>query len=174
MDFDDSIETFTMTSITFPLHPALMYWKRSIRCEVREALTRYQFPKDVFKQVEDILVRQIRISRLMNRHIPATRFKNTQDVLNRFDVERLVWPKGRGRKNEDLKRAHLIATLFRVWVIGFGEEPKINNRGFARTPFVQFAHLILRHEGIGKLEMHLEAYQSYRKRALQGMSVTAA
>ena len=161
-----------MTSITFPLHPALMYRKRSIRREVREALTRYQFPKDVFKQVEDILVRQIRISRLMNRHVPATRFKNTQDVLDHFDVERFVWPKGRGRKNDELKRAHLIATLFRVWVIGFGEEPKINNRGFARTPFVQFAHLILRHEGIGKLEMHLEAYQSYRKRALQGMSVT--
>lgn len=163
-----------MTSITFPLHPALMYRKRSIRREVREALTRYQFPSEVFKQVEDILVRQIRISRLINRHVPATRFKNAEDVLNRFDVERFVWPKGRGRKNEDLKRAHLMATLFRVWVIGFGEEPKINNRDFARTPFVQFAHLILRHEGIGKLEMHLEGYQSYRKRALQGMSVTTA
>jgi hypothetical protein len=163
-----------MTSITFPLHPALMHCKRSIRREVREALTRYQFPKDVFKQVEDILVRQIRISRLMNRHVPATRFKNAEDVLIRFDVERFVWSKGRGRSNEDLKRAHLMATLFRVWVIGFGEEPKINNKGFARTPFVQFAHMLLRHEGIGKLEMHLEAYQSYRKKALQGMSVTTA
>ncbi len=151
-----------------------MYRKCSIRREVREALTRYQFPKDVFKQVEDILVRQIRISRLMNRHVPATRFKNAEDVLDHFDVERFVWPKGRGRKNEDLKRAHLIATLFRVWVIGFGEEPKINNKGFARTPFVQFAHMLLRHEGIGKLEARLEAYQSYRKRALQSISVAMA
>jgi hypothetical protein len=163
-----------MTSITFPLHPALLYHKRSIRREVREALTRYQFPSNVFKQVEDILVRQIRISRLVNRHVPATRFKNAQDALTRFDVHHFVWAKGRGRSNEDLKRAHLIATLFRVWVIGFGEEPKINNRGYARTPFVQFAHMILRHEGIGKLEMHLEAYQSYRKKALQSMLVTTA
>ncbi len=161
-----------MTPITFSLHPALVYHKRSIRREVREVLTCYQFPEDVFKQVEDILVRQIRISRLMNRHVPATRFKNTQDVLDHFDVGRFVWLKGRGRKNEDFKRAHLIATLFRVWVIGFGEEPKINIGGFARTPFAQFAHLILRHEGIGKLVMHLEAYQSYRKKVLQGMSVT--
>lgn len=163
-----------MTIITFPLHPSLLYHKRSIRREVREALARYQFPSDVFKQVEDILVRQIRISRLMNRHVPATRFKNTQDVLSRFDIQRFVWPKGRGRSNDALKRAHLIATLFRVWAIGFGEEPKINNRGFPRTPFVQFAHMLLRHEGIGKLEAHLEEYQSYRKKAVHSMSITTS
>jgi hypothetical protein len=160
-----------MASITFPLHPSLLYHKHSIRRRVREALTRYQFPSNVFKQVEDILVRQIRISRLVNRHVPATQFKNAEDALARFDVQRFVWPKGRGRSNEDLKRAHLIATLFRVWVIGFGEEPKINNKGFPRTPFVQFAHMILRHEGIGKLVTHLEAYQSYRKRVLQSIPV---
>lgn len=160
-----------MTASIFPLHPSLLYRKRCIRREVREALTRYQFPREVFKQVEDILVRQIRISRLINRHVPATRFKNAHDALTHFDVTSFIWPKGRGRKNEDLKRAHLIATLFRVWVIGFGEEPKINNRGFPRIPFVQFAHLILRHEGIGKLEMHLEAYQAYRKKTLQSTLV---
>ena len=163
-----------MTTLIFPLHPALMYRKRSVRREVREALTRYQFPREVFKQVEDILVRQIRISRLINRHVPATHFKNAQDALTHFDVTSFVWPKGRGRKNEDLKRAHLMSTLFRVWVIGFGEEPKINNKGFPRTPFVQFAHMILRHEGIGKLEAHLEAYQSYRKKAVQSMSITTS
>lgn len=163
-----------MTTLIFPLHPSLLYRKRCIRREVREALTRYQFPREAFKQVEDILVRQIRISRLINRHVPATRFKNTQDVLNRFDVERFVWPKDRGRKNDELKRAHLIATLFRVWVIGFREEPKINNKGFPRTPFVQFTHMLLRHEGIGKLEAHLEAYQSYRRKAVQSMSITTS
>lgn len=116
-----------MTSITFPLHPSLLYHKLSIRHEVREALMRYQFPRKVLKQVEDILVRQICLSQLMNRHVPSTRFKNAQDVLTRFDVERFVWPKRRGRENDTLKRAHLIATLFRVWVISFGEAPKINN-----------------------------------------------
>lgn len=160
-----------MSSITFPLHPSLMYRKRCIRREVREALTRYQFPSAVFKQVEDILVRHIRISRLMNRHVPATRFKNANDVLTRFTVESFVWSKGRGRSTEALKRAHLMATLFRVWVMAFGEEPKINNKGFARTPFVQFAHMILRHEGIGKLETHLETYRSYRKKAFASMSI---
>ena len=160
-----------MTSITFPLYPSLMYRKHCVRREVREALTRYQFPSDVFKQVEDILVRQIRISRLMNRHVPATRFKNAIDVLTRFTVESFVWSKARGRSAEALKRAHLMATLFRVWVIAFGEEPKINNKGFARTPFVQFAHMILHHEGIGKLETHLETYRSYRKKALANMSI---
>lgn len=160
-----------MTSVTFPLHSSLLYHKRSIRRRVREALTRYQFPSNVFKQVEDILVRQIRISQLVNRHVPATQFKDAEDALARFDVHRFVWPKRRGRSNEALKRAHLIATLFRVWVMGFGEEPKINNKGFPRTPFVQFAHMILRHEGIGKLVTHLEAYQSYRKRVLQSIPV---
>ena len=163
-----------MNIFTPPVHPALLYRKRSIRCEVREALTRYQFPPHVLKEVEDILVRQIRISRLINRHNPATRFKNADDALMRFDVHQFVWPKGRGRSHEALKRTHLFATLFRVWVIAFGEEPKINNKGFARTPFVQFAHMVLRHEGIGKLESHLEAYRSYRKKTSQSILATTA
>lgn len=107
----------------------------------------------------------------MNCYIPATRFKNAHDALTRFDAERFVWLKGHGHKNDALKRAHLIAALFRARVIAFGEEPKINNRGFPRTPFVQFAHMILGHDGIGKLDMHLEAYQAYRKRTLQSIPV---
>jgi hypothetical protein len=162
-----------MTKLILPPHRALLYQPRCLRREIRALLTRYQFPEATFKQVEDILVRQIRISRISNRAVPATRFKNAQDALTHFDVGRFVWPKGRGRADQRLKRTHLFATLFRVWVIAFGEVPTINNKGFARTPFVQFAHLILRHEGIGKLETHLESYQSDRKRALQTLVAQA-
>jgi hypothetical protein len=159
-----------MTKLILPPHPELLYQPRSLRREIRALLKRYQFPEVTFKQVEDILVRQIRIARIDDRPVPATRFKNTQDALTHFDVHRFVWPRGRGRRDQRDKRNHLFATLFRVWVIAFGKEPTINNRGFARTPFVQFAHLILRHEGIGKLEAHLESYQSYRKQTLFTLS----
>jgi len=159
-----------MTKLVLPVHCALLYQPPCLRREIRELLKRYQFPQATFKQVEDILVRQFRISRIDDRPVPATRFKNASDALAHFDVNRFVWPRGRGRRDQRDKRNHLFATLFRVWVIAFGKEPTINNRGFARTPFVQFAYLILRHEGIGKLEAHLESYQSYRKQTLQTLS----
>lgn len=100
-----------MTSITFTLHPALMWREHSIRRKVLKALVCYQFPKDVFKQVENILVRQIRIQRLLNRHVSVTHFKNPQDVLTHFDMERFVQPKGGGHKNDALRRAHLKAAF---------------------------------------------------------------
>jgi hypothetical protein len=155
-----------MTKPVLPVHRGLLYQSRCLRREVRTLLTRYQFPQATFKQVEDILVRQIRIARIYDRALSATRFKNSQDALTHFDVEHFVWPRARGRRDQRDKRNHLFATLFRVWVIAFGEVLTINNKGFARTPFVQFAHLLLRHEGIGKLEAHLESYQSYRKQTL--------
>jgi hypothetical protein len=159
-----------MTKPVLPVHRTLLYQPPCLRREIRALLTRYQFPEATFKQVEDILVRQIRIARIYDRAVPATRFKNTQDASTHFDVHRFVWPRARGRRDQRDKRNHLFATLFRVWVIAFGEAPTINNKGFARTPFVQFAHLILRHEGIGKLEAHLESYQSYRKQTLLTLS----
>lgn len=149
----------------FPIHPALLHQSPSIRREVREALMRFQFPPDQLKRAEDILVRQIRISRLQTRSIPGTHFKNEIDVEQHFDWQRFYWSKGRGRTDQSLKRAHLIATCFRVWVLAFGEVPKTNNRGYARTPFMQFVHQLLRREGIGKLESHMESFRSYRKKA---------
>ncbi len=123
-----------MTKLVLPVHCALLYQPRCLRREIRSLLKRYQFPEVTFKQVEDILVRQIRISRIDDRAVPATRFKNTYDALTHFDVEHFVWPRARGRRDQRDKRNHLFATLFRVWAIAFGEVPTINNKGFARTP----------------------------------------
>jgi hypothetical protein len=154
-----------MSSITLPIHSELLYKARCVRREVRIALERFEFPLSVTKQCEDILVRQIRYSRIFRKRPAATRFKDADDVLAHFDWENFVWPNSRGRANETHIRQHLIATLFRVWVIAFGKAPKTNNKGYPRTPFMQFAHLILRREGIGKLESHMERFRSQRKAA---------
>jgi hypothetical protein len=150
-----------MTDITSLIYSDLFYRVPCLRREVRIALERFEFPSSVIKQCEDILVRQIRYSRILRKRPAATRFKDADDV----DWENFVWPKSRGRANENYIRLHLMATLFRVWVIAFGKVPKTNNKGYPRTPFMQFVHLILRREGIGKLESHMERFRSQRKAA---------
>ena len=155
-----------MLAISFPIHPGLLYQPPCVRREVRAALAFAGFPSNVSKQCEDILVSQIRYSRIFRKAPTSTQFKNQDDALNHFDWEDFVWSPGRGRADQSHVRHHLMATLFRVWVLAFGKVPTTNNKGYARTPFMQFANLILRREGIGKLVPHMERFRSVRKAAL--------
>jgi hypothetical protein len=72
----------------------------------------------------------------------------------------------RGRRDDFLLRAYVFSTLFRAWMIGFNEYPKINNKGSSPTQFGIFADFVLHRLGIGKVEDHLEQFRSYRKKLL--------
>ena len=99
------------------------------------------------------IVRQFRVCR--------GRLSNT--VLRPEDLTR---KRGKGRPSEALVRDLLIAGLFRAWMVGFQEYPKINNKNYPLSPFVRFATAILTREGIGKIEDHLEEFRAYRKKCM--------
>lgn len=69
-----------------------------------------------------------------------------------------------GQRDETLLRHYLIASLFRIWVLEHGQVPTINNKGYPATPFVRFADQIFGLLNIGKVDDHLEEFQSYRKK----------
>ena len=73
----------------------------------------------------------------------------------------------RGQRDESLLRNFIIAKLFQVWVIGFGMVPVVNNKGYSASSFVIFVEHIFSILGIGKVEAHLEEYQSFRKNQIK-------
>ena len=130
---------------------------KNIRLEMRRHIANRHFPIHTRPAVEDILVRVVRYFRVIRQsrkicHKPL----RSQDLL--------LKARGRGREDEALLRAYVFAALFRAWMMGFGEYPKINNKGHAKTPFMFFAETVLQRLGIGKIEDHLEEFRSYRKK----------
>jgi hypothetical protein len=72
----------------------------------------------------------------------------------------------KGQRDETMLRHFLIAELFRAWQLAFGQAPVINNKGYPATKFVVFAEEIFSLLGIGKIEDHLEEFQSFRAKSL--------
>jgi hypothetical protein len=72
-----------------------------------------------------------------------------------------------GQRDEAMLRNYVIAELVRSWVLAYEEVPVINNKGYPATKFVVFAEQILNLLGIGKIEDHLEEFQSFRAQSLK-------
>ena len=77
----------------------------------------------------------------------------------------------KGQRDETMLRNLLIAELFRSWQLAFNEAPVINNKGYPATRFVVFAEQIFYLLGIGKIEDHLEEFQSFRAKSLAQFDV---
>jgi hypothetical protein len=77
----------------------------------------------------------------------------------------------KGQRDETMLRNLLIAELFRAWQLAFGQAPVINNKGYPATKFVVFAEEIFSLLGIGKIEDHLEEFQSFRAKSLAQIDV---
>jgi len=77
----------------------------------------------------------------------------------------------KGQRDETMLRNLLIAELFRAWQLAFGQVPVINNKGYPQTKFVVFAEEIFGLLGIGKIEDHLEEFQSFRAQSFAHFAV---
>jgi hypothetical protein len=76
-------------------------------------------------------------------------------------------PLPNGQRDETMLRNYLIAELFRSWILAHEEVPVINNKRYPATRFVIFAEQIFHILGIGKIEDHLEEFQSFRAKSLK-------
>ena len=134
------------------------------RLAVRNAIAGAKFAQNS-QIAEDLLVRVIEEARDY-RKTPHVSYDGKKLTRQSFGTAR---PKG--RKDETLIRALVIAALFRAWLLGTGKSPRINNKGYRATAFVVFAEPIMVMAGIGKVEEHLEQYRSFRKKALEQFHV---
>jgi len=129
-----------------------------------KALTGAHFPQHttkiqanleaVFKQIEDNLTN------------PYHLHKGSRPTRDGFGTD---LPKG--QRDETMLRNLLVAELFRSWQYAFNETPVINNKGYPATKFVVFAEQIFALLGIGKVEDHLEEFQSFRAQSLAQIDV---
>ncbi len=77
----------------------------------------------------------------------------------------------KGQRDETMLRNLLISELFRSWRFAYDETPVINNKGYPATKFVVFAEQIFALLGMGKIEDHLEEFQSFRAKSLAQIDV---
>jgi len=140
--------------------------RKNIRLELRSDIAAVNFPYGKRRGIEDLLVRTVRYYRAIcnqrqKRPSQSKSPKLASGVL-------VMTSRLRGRQDDSLLRAYVFSALFRAWMIGFGEYPKINNKGGSATQFVIFADFILHRLHIGKVENHLEEFRSYRKKLFIG------
>ena len=130
---------------------------KNIRLEMRCHIANRHFPIRTRPAVEKLLVRAVRYVRVIRKSR-----KICYEPLQSQDP--LLKARERGRQDEALLRAYVFSALFRAWMMGFDEYPKINNKGYEASPFVIFAETVLQRLGIGNIEDHLEEFRSYRKK----------
>jgi hypothetical protein len=135
---------------------------KNIRLELRSDIANANFPVRKRHVVEVLLVRTVRYYRAIRQ----SRQKRPSQARTPQLRSGLLLMKARlrGRQDDFPLRAYVFAALFRAWMIGFDEYPKVNNKGGSATPFVIFADFVLHRLGIGKVEDHLEEFRSYRKK----------
>ena len=97
------------------------------------------------------------------REHPYHSYRGKKVTRNSFGTDRPY-----GRVDEERMRFHLIGTIWVAWLKGMRKNPVVNNKGDARTPFVDFAAAVMGLIEIGKVEDYLEQYQSYRQATLDG------
>ena len=96
---------------------------------------------------------------------PSHRYLGQRYAKNPFGRQ-----KAKGRKSEELLRLYLMGVLWETWLRGAQQQPVVNNKGNVRKPFVKFVASIFELSAMGKVEDHLEDYQSYRQATLEGKS----
>ena len=132
---------------------------RNIRRELRRHIASSNIPFGKRRQIEDLLVRAIRYFRVMRK----SRQKSLpQSPTNPLPTNSLL----RGRQDDSLLRDYIFSTLFRAWMIGMDQYPRINNKGYQATQFVIFSEYVLQRLGIGKIEDHFEEFRSHRKKLM--------
>jgi hypothetical protein len=99
------------------------------------------------------------------RDKPYSSYKGKKVTRQSFGTSR-----PEGRKDQELIRFHLISVLWASWLQGMQEDPVVNNKGNPRTPFVNFVDQVFQLIGIGKVEDHLEDYESYRQATFSGQT----
>lgn len=112
-----------------------------------------------------IIVGSIRQAETYRRN-PFHTYQSKKATKNNFGTSRK-----KGRRSLDLESHLICSALWRSWVLGFRELPKINNKGFNDTKFVSFARDIFRVVSLGKVRDRLERYQSYRRKILEQFEV---
>jgi hypothetical protein len=137
---------------------------KNIRLDLRSDIAYANFPYSKRRQVEEILVRAARYYRVIRNHRKKRPSQSRKSKMRQGLL--VIQAKPQGRQDESLLRAYLFSALFRAWMIGFNEYPKINNKGYSATAFVTFADFVLQRLSIGKAEDHLEEFRSYRKKVL--------
>jgi hypothetical protein len=133
--------------------------RTNVRREMKDLIKRTGFKNQQYaKQIEDILVRAIRTSRLYRRPLP-------KDV---FVPELTRWiPYGkakRGRQDQKRQRYILLSAICRSWLLGFNEQPIVNKRGNDSRPFVAFVEDIFMGEGIANTIDNIDDYRTHKKK----------
>ena len=132
---------------------------KNIRREMRRHIASSNIPFGKRRQIEDLLVRAMRYFRVMRK----SRQKSLPlSPSNPLPTNSLL----RGRQDDSLLRDYIFSALFRAWMIGMDQYPRINNKGYPATPFVIFSDYVLQRLGIGKIEDHLEEFRSRRKKLM--------
>jgi hypothetical protein len=133
--------------------------RTNVRREMKDLVKRTGFKNQQYaKQIEDILVRAIRVSRLYRRPLPKDIFV---PELNRWIPYRK--PK-RGRQDQKRHRYILLSAICRSWLLGFNEQPIVNKRGNDSTPFVAFVEDIFMGEGIANTIDNIDDYRTHKKK----------
>ena len=136
----------------------------NIRLEIRSDIAAANFPFGKRREIETLLVRTVRYYRTIKNH---RKIRPSQSRAPKLRTGVLVMKSRlRGRQDDFLLRAYVFSALFRAWMIGFDEYPRINKKRKSATQFVIFADFVLHRLGIGKVEDHLEKFRSYRKKLL--------
>lgn len=133
--------------------------RTNVRQEMKDLVKRTGFKNQQYaKQIEDILVRAIRVSRLYRRRLPKDVFV---PELNRWIPH--VKEK-QGRQDQRRQRYILLSAICRAWLLGFNEQPIVNKKGNDSRPFVTFVEDIFMGEDIANTIDNIDDYRSHKKR----------
>lgn len=124
--------------------------------DLERVIASANFPRNV-QRIQDI-ARQTFENIEQNLNKPYELHGGTRATRDNFGA-----PLPKGQRDETLLRHHLIAALYRIWELGHGEVPVINNKDNPVRPFVVFVEEIFYLLKVGKVDQHLEAFQTYRK-----------
>jgi hypothetical protein len=141
-----------------PLPPNVL-----LRQKIRMILFAYKFTHNVSNFQERIAQAIEECEQF--RAQPYHRYPGYQTARNRFGPK-----KPKGRKSEELLRLYLTGVLWETWFRGTHDQPVVNNKGYAHKPFVKFVTSIFALSRMGKVQQHLEDYQSYRQATFEGKS----
>lgn len=133
--------------------------RTNVRREMKDLVKRTGFKNRQYaKQIEDILVRAIRVSRLYRRPLPKDVFV---PELNRW----IPYLKAkRGRQDQKRQRYILLSAICRAWLLGFNEQPIVNKKGNDSRPFVAFVEDIFMGEGIANTIDNIDVYRTHKKK----------
>lgn len=132
--------------------------------EITKAVTTTRF-RAKSQTIIKIIVGAIRQAETYRRN-PLHTYQSKKATKDNFGTSRK-----KGRRCLNLESHLICSALWRSWVLGFKDMPKINNKGYDDTKFVSFARDIFRVVSLGKVHDRLERYQSYRKRSLKQFEV---